>query len=177
MAVNDFVVKDSGAREQRAGGFVRDTEEGKPDLTLVPREGIRRYAEHLTKGAVKYGKHNWRLSHTLDDKERFLRSAARHFNQYLDGEMDEDHVSAVKFNLDAAEYVRAILMEETWALRILQKTRGSYDLCIGCGGKPAECGCAQPASWFEVPDGQVCFVCPTALGCNDPSHRDDRELA
>ena len=131
--MNDFVVKDSGAREQRDGGFVRDTEDGKPDLTLVPREGTRRYAEHLTKGAVKYGKENWRLSHTQSDLERFQRSAARHFDLYLDGEREEDHVSAVKFNLDAAEYVRAIIAEELWALVKLREVRSDYGLCSLCG--------------------------------------------
>ena len=33
-----FVVKDSGVREDFDSGMRRDTEEGKPDYTLLPRE-------------------------------------------------------------------------------------------------------------------------------------------
>jgi hypothetical protein len=52
-----FVVKDSGAREEFDSGMVRDTEDGKPDFTLI-RKGpmFRRWAEHMTKGAKKYAR-------------------------------------------------------------------------------------------------------------------------
>jgi hypothetical protein len=105
--VPDFVVKDSGVREEFDSGMVRDTEDGKPDFTLI-RKGpmFRRWAEHLTKGAIKYGRHNWTNACSEEEYERFQRSAARHFEQWLNGERDEDHAAAVMFNLNAAEYVR-----------------------------------------------------------------------
>jgi hypothetical protein len=106
MRGEGFVVKDSGAREEFTSGMVRDTEDGKPDFTLV-RKGpmFRRWAEHLTKGAIKYGRNNWTLANGEEEYERFKRSAARHFEQWLAGERDEDHAAAVMFNMNAAEYV------------------------------------------------------------------------
>lgn len=102
-----FVVKDSGKREEFDSGMRRDTEDGKPDFTLIRRGPMfRRWAEHLTKGAVKYGRHNWTKANSMEELERFQRSAARHFEQWLDGDRDEDHAAAVMFNLNAAEYVR-----------------------------------------------------------------------
>lgn len=104
--MNDFVVKDSGARMDFESGMRRDTEDGKPDFTLVRRGPLlRRWAEHLTKGAIKYGRHNWTLACSEEEYDRFQRSAARHFEQWLAGDRDEDHASAVVFNLNAAEYV------------------------------------------------------------------------
>ena len=51
----DFEVKDSGERVAFEGGMVRDTTEGQIDYTLV-LDGpmFKRWAVHLTKGAVKY---------------------------------------------------------------------------------------------------------------------------
>lgn len=89
----------------------RDTQDGKPDYTLIDRDGLRRYAQHLTLGAGKYGRDNWRLANSQEELERFKSSAFRHFLQWLNGDRDEDHASAVKFNLDAAEYVNARLTE------------------------------------------------------------------
>lgn len=102
----NFVVKDSGQREEFESGMRRDTEEGKVDFTLVydgPLFG--RLAAHLTKGAEKYGARNWQLAESLEEAERFRRSAVRHFHQWLNGELDEDHMSAVVFNMNAHEYV------------------------------------------------------------------------
>lgn len=105
---DEFVVKDSGKREDFASGMRRDVEDGKPDYTLV-RDGpmFERYAAHLTKGAEKYGRRNWQLASSQEEYERFMRSAARHFEQWLHGDRDEDHAAAVFFNINAAEYVRA----------------------------------------------------------------------
>lgn len=111
MDEDDFGVKDSGAREEFDSGMVRDTEDGKADFTLIRRGPMFvRWAVHMTKGAIKYGRHNWTAANSEDELERFKRSAARHFEQWLDGERDEDHAAAVMFNLNAAERVRDILL-------------------------------------------------------------------
>lgn len=123
---DSFTVKDSGARVDYPTGFRRDTEEGKPDITLVPREGLRRYAMHLTRGAAKYGADNWRLACTEEEMRRFQRSGFRHFLQWLDGERDEDHASAAKFNIDAAEYVRGILDGDPYCLEVLADARDRH---------------------------------------------------
>jgi hypothetical protein len=110
MTPTPFTVKDSGARESFDSGMVRDTEDGKADYTLIRRGPMyKRWAEHMTAGAVKYGRHNWTNADSEAEFQRFQRSAARHFEQWLDGERDEDHAAAVMFNLNAAEFVREAL--------------------------------------------------------------------
>lgn len=102
----DYVIKDSGQRQEYASGMHRDTQEGKPDYTLIDRVGLKRVALHLVKGAVKYGRNNWQKANSAEELERFQASALRHMYQWLDGEADEDHMAAVVFNLFAAEYVK-----------------------------------------------------------------------
>jgi len=128
-----FVVKDSGVREEYANGFVRDTEDGKPDLTeslrllyarpdlaalisrpgfdLLPVEGLERWSDHMFKGAQKYGRDNWRQARGLVAKTRFLRSLVRHVAQYITGDRSEDHAAAVCFNVWAAEVTPADELE------------------------------------------------------------------
>jgi hypothetical protein len=87
--------------------MVRDTTEGKTDFSLV-LDGpmFKRWAVHLTKGAVKYAKRNWMKARGQAELDRFRESALRHFLQWYDGETDEDHASAVFFNINGAEYVK-----------------------------------------------------------------------
>jgi hypothetical protein len=103
-----FVVKDSGKRKEFSSGMKRDLSEGKTDYSLCfDGPMFRRWAEHLTKGAVKYGKHNWECSTSFEELDRFRESAIRHFAQWVYGEVDEDHVAAVFYNLNAFEYLVA----------------------------------------------------------------------
>jgi hypothetical protein len=108
--VTDFTVKDSGVIEEYASGMRRDTQDGKTLFSLVFKGPmLTRWAEHLTKGAVKYGKNNWTLAGSnsesaKDEYDRFVESAVRHFVQWMNGERDEDHAAAVFFNINAAEY-------------------------------------------------------------------------
>lgn len=101
-----FVVKDSGAREEYPSGMRRDTQEGKPDYTLIHIGFLTRLAIHLGKGAIKYGEGNWMLANSEDEMKRFRKSATRHLMQWLSGEEDEDHAMAVVFNIMAYEYVK-----------------------------------------------------------------------
>lgn len=107
-----FTVKDSGAREEYANGFVRDTEDGKYDysrilqiegLHLIPVEALERWAAHMVKGAEKYGEDNWRQARGPVAVARFLRSLCRHAVQYIRKDRTEDHAAAVCFNVWAAE--------------------------------------------------------------------------
>lgn len=97
-----FTTKDSGVRAQYASGMVRDTDEGKPRYDLIPLLPLRRLAELLARGAVKYGQRNWEQASSQEEVDRFKASAFRHFVQWLDGERDEDHASAIVFNVWAA---------------------------------------------------------------------------
>lgn len=107
-----FVVKDSGVREEYESGMRRDTQEGKPDYTLIHIPFLTRIAVHLGKGAIKYGENNWKLANSHAELRRFQKSAFRHLVQWLIGETDEDHMAAVCFNLMAAEYVKERIKDE-----------------------------------------------------------------
>lgn len=91
--------------------MVRDTAEGKINFLNI-RFGpmFRRWADHLTKGRVKYpdvspGTPNWTLANGVEEYLRAKESAARHFEAWLSGERDEDHAAGVFFNINLAEYV------------------------------------------------------------------------
>lgn len=92
-------------------GMVRDTDEGKPDYTLVYWPIVTRWAVLMAHAAKTKGRDNWRKAHSEDDLVRFRQSAARHFVQWLNGEDDEDHLAGLLFNLGGAEYVKDQLSE------------------------------------------------------------------
>lgn len=87
--------------------MLRDTTEGKIDYTLI-LDGpmLKRWAEHLTKGAKKYGKRNWLKGTGQEEYSRARESALRHLFQWLAGDVDEDHASAVFFNINQAEELK-----------------------------------------------------------------------
>ena len=107
----EFVTKDSGIRQEYESGMRRDTQEGKPDYTLIDPAMLRRWAELMTRGAEKYGRRNWEKACSEEELERFEASAMRHAYQWLAGEVDEDHAAAVLFNVAAAEYVKRRLTD------------------------------------------------------------------
>lgn len=108
-----FVTKDSGKREEYASGMRRDVQEGKPRFDLLLTDGlpfeeqfITRFASLLERGATKYGERNWQLATSEEELSRFRASGLRHMMQWACGEVDEDHASAVAFNLMAYEYTK-----------------------------------------------------------------------
>ena len=101
----DFQTKDSGVREQFAGGMVRDTQAGKPRFDLIEDGMLWRWAALMGRGAEKYGDDNWRLAQGEAELKRFKASAFRHFMQWLRGDQDEDHAAAVFFNVAGAEWL------------------------------------------------------------------------
>lgn len=119
--VEEFKIKDSGERASFASGMIRDVETGKIDYTTVFNGPmLDRWAAHLTKGAIKYpdlesGMPNWTLADGIFEYRRFRRSLTRHLRQYLRGDRDEDHASAIFFNINGMEYVRdKMIAEGTW---------------------------------------------------------------
>lgn len=54
----------------------------------------------------KYGYRNWEKANSLEELIRFKASAFRHFMQWMMDETDEDHASAVFFNIQATEFVK-----------------------------------------------------------------------
>jgi hypothetical protein len=88
-------------------GMQRGSSAGKINYLLV-RDGpmLRRWASHLTKGAENHDARNWMKANGPEELERFKESASRHFEQWLNGEEDEDHAAALLFNINGAEYVK-----------------------------------------------------------------------
>lgn len=121
--IREFKVLDSGVREEYASGMRRDTQEGKPDYTLIDIPFLTRLATHLVKGAKKYGEDNWRLANSREEWKRFKKSAFRHLIQWLSGLKDEDHAMATVFNIMCAEYVEEKLQPEE------NKSDDGQDLC------------------------------------------------
>lgn len=111
-----FTTKSSGARAAFANGGVRDTESGKPRFDLIRPQTVpyadqmlSRFAALMSRGAEKYAARNWERFSDSEALERARSSAARHFEQWFNGEQDEDHAAAVYFNIMAVEYVKGVL--------------------------------------------------------------------
>jgi len=106
-----YTTKDSGKRQEYKSGMRRDTQENKPRYDLCiplecPDNMLKRWAELMERGMEKYGYRNWELAKSEEEVIRFKASAFRHFIQWFNGEEDEDHASAVYFNIQAYEYVK-----------------------------------------------------------------------
>lgn len=106
-----FTTKDSGKRIKYKSGFNRDVTDGKPRYDLVPLNMLKRLAELYARGAEKYGDSNWKLANTKEELERFRQSAFRHFIQWNMDETDEDHASAVVFNIFSFEYLKDKILQ------------------------------------------------------------------
>lgn len=103
-----FVTKDSGERMKFESGMQRDTaaDKLKPHL-VMDGPMFMRWAELMTRGAIKYEARNWMKATGSEELERFRESAVRHFIQwYLGLAPEEDHAAAVFFNINGAEYVK-----------------------------------------------------------------------
>lgn len=129
-AVRDFVVKDSGNREEFATGAVRDTADDKPRPDLVSPFFLVRLGTHLRKGAVKYSEWNWAKG---IPSSRCYASCMRHLMAYAMGKRDEDHLAAAVFNLMAIihnEEVagKARLVEQHTGLNDMPKFEESEEL-------------------------------------------------
>jgi hypothetical protein len=102
---SEFETKDSGERVEFDSGMRRDTDKGKPRYDLIPTMPLRRLAELYARGAEKYGDSNWQLADSEQEMNRFRASAFRHFEQWRNGDTDEDHAIAVVWNVFAYLYV------------------------------------------------------------------------
>jgi hypothetical protein len=110
-SIGGYVTLDSGEREEFASGMQRDTEAGKLRFDLIPRFMLNRVAGLYTRGAEKYSDNNWMKATGEAELRRFRSSANRHFEQWFQGDTDEDHAAAVFFNMAGAEYVKAKMCE------------------------------------------------------------------
>lgn len=93
---SQYVVKDSGVRQEFSTGSKRDSREGKGRFDLIPSLPLRRLALHYEAGSKKYGDNNWQKG---QDLARYVDSATRHLNCLIAGEPVEDHATAVIWNM------------------------------------------------------------------------------
>jgi len=115
--VGSFELKDSGERHTFPTGAVREAAqgiEGKGAYYLLPQHPLRRVAEIYRKGALKYQKRNWERGLPLSS---FVDSGFRHFQQFLEGMEDEDHLHQAIWNLMGLSHTmemirRGLLPEE-----------------------------------------------------------------
>lgn len=104
--VDEFVVKDSGERQEFDTGAKRDTRTGKGRFDLISPIMLRRLAVLMERGAVKYGDHNWEKGMP---QSRYMDSACRHINKFREGYRDEDHLVQAIFNLMAMIHQEAMI--------------------------------------------------------------------
>ena len=117
MPIAGFTTKDSGERQQFDSGMQRDVTEGKIKWHLVASGPmLKRWAELMTRGAIKYDDDNWMRADSLEEYGRFRESAFRHFMAWYYGQTDEDHAAAVMFNINGTEYVNDVMMEKAAAM-------------------------------------------------------------
>lgn len=110
----EFITKDSGERTQFSSGMVRDTAANKIRYDLVYMPMFKRWAELMTRGAIKYSPNNWMKASGQEELDRFKESAFRHFmTWFLDEDSTEDHAAAVFFNISGAEFVKEKLKKQT----------------------------------------------------------------
>lgn len=88
---------------EHEGGFKREDKSHKLDFTLIPLSQLEHLALHYTEGAVVHGRDNWKKS---KDIITFKQSAYRHFIAWMKDEKDEDHASALVWNVFCHEYLK-----------------------------------------------------------------------
>ena len=107
-----YTTKDSGKRQNYESGMRRDLQDNKPMFDLInplsqkyDQTLLYRWAMLMERGLTKYGSRNWEKANSVEELMRFKSSALRHLFQALSGEDDEDHFSAVCFNINAIVYL------------------------------------------------------------------------
>ena len=107
-----YQTKDSGTRKKFSSDMVRDCNDNKPKFSLISplsmpynQTLLYRWAMLMTRGASKYSERNWEKANSVEELMRFRDSAERHFRQFMDGEVDEDHAAGTLFNISGMIYL------------------------------------------------------------------------
>ena len=103
-----YVLKDSGKRTNFDTGAVRDAQEGKGRMDLLPMRAIFAVAKIFETGAKKYDANNWRKGIPLS---RYADSGMRHTMKYMRGDKDEDHLSQAIWNLMCLSETQSMIEE------------------------------------------------------------------
>ena len=70
--MNNFKIKDSGEHIVYKDGMNRDNTDGKIMYSLIYMPMLKRWAEHMTKGAKLHGKRDWEKASTVEELDRFM---------------------------------------------------------------------------------------------------------
>jgi len=103
----EYKLKDSGERQVFNTGAQRDVPFGKGKYQLVSPIAIKRIADILEKGAIKYSEKGMPIS-------RYIDSALRHLYQYVEGKRDEDHLGQAFWNLHSALHGEEMIKRGIW---------------------------------------------------------------
>jgi hypothetical protein len=82
--------------KKHLNGFLREDKKDKVDFTLIPTNVLTALAKHYTDGARVHGLDNWKKA---TDMNTFKASAFRHLIAVLEDKKDEDHYSALMWNV------------------------------------------------------------------------------
>ena len=96
------MLQDSGNRREFETGAVRDMSEGKGRCDLLPACALIRLSKHYEAGAKKYAERNWEKGIPISC---MIDSGMRHLLKYLDGQTDEDHLTAAAWNILGAMWM------------------------------------------------------------------------
>lgn len=91
-------MRDSGERQLHVTGAYREPQNGRPRYDLIPVEALLGWAKWMARGAEKYSDRNWEKGMPIS---RYEASAHRHLAGYMLGDTQEDHLSAMLFNVGA----------------------------------------------------------------------------
>lgn len=80
-------------------GAVRGTDLADVDYTLLSPIALRRYAETMKEGAMKYGEYNWEKGFPI---RNLLNHCLAHIHDFLSGDRSEDHLAHALWNIAAA---------------------------------------------------------------------------
>tara|TARA_S200002703_G_C3710000_1_gene218077 strand:+ start:205 stop:552 length:348 start_codon:yes stop_codon:yes gene_type:complete len=85
----------SGKMSHFTTGAVRDAMDGKGLPSHMPTSALRAASRRFEEGAEKYGSGNWEKGIPLS---RYIDSIYRHLWDFMEGDEEEDHLSAVMWN-------------------------------------------------------------------------------
>ncbi len=88
--------KDSGSRSDFGNGAVRDCQDGKGRMDLMPVRALFAVSKIMETGARKYAARNWEMGIPLS---RYADSGQRHLLKWLRGDRDEPHLAMACWNL------------------------------------------------------------------------------
>ena len=127
--MSDLQIKDSGERSVYESGAQRDNWIGKGRFDLMSAQGLLRLARWYELGSEKYAPRNWEKGMNVS---RYVDAAMRHLIKYMCGCDDEDHLSAVAWNVFAIMYHEVEKPEmQDLPGRKDRRTKWIYDIDLG----------------------------------------------